>query len=127
MGFSRDWDLLALPSIPYTLLGVYLLITYLPNKEMLKSVGLTICTVSLLHTSLWILINSDFDKSISRFKMLLATDTIKTKHYAYEDLANFFTERRMYKEAKTAFDNAIDAVPKSIAEAIIAEAKGVTA
>jgi len=57
-GGRKDWDLFAPSAFVYTLLAGYLFIHIMRNRPQLKSTGLFIVFVSLLHTAAWIFANT---------------------------------------------------------------------
>lgn len=113
LGLSRDWDLLSFPSIPYTLFGAYLLVNCVKERDRLKSVGLILTAVALVHSVPWILVNADVDKGIRRFKLLLETKTVRSQWYAYEDLAIYYRDRGMWDEAIEEYKKAIRVSPSN--------------
>jgi hypothetical protein len=57
-GGRKDWDLFAPSAFVYTLWAGYLLVRVLRDRENLRSAGLFIMAVSLLHTAAWIFTNT---------------------------------------------------------------------
>jgi hypothetical protein len=57
-GGRKDWDLFASVSLPYTLLGAYLLTRCVKDRAALGYIGLVVIAVSLLHTMAWIISNA---------------------------------------------------------------------
>ncbi|MCK4271367.1 tetratricopeptide repeat protein [bacterium] len=114
IGPSRDWDLLSLPSIPYTLLGAYLLIGCVRNRRRLKSIGLTLTVVALVHTIPWILVNADADKAIKRFKLLISTKSLRSQSYAHEELAIYYRDVGLLDEAIEEYRRALAVSPDNV-------------
>ncbi len=113
IGASRDWDLLSLPSIPYTLLGAYLVIRCVKNRGRLRSVGLILTTVAFVHTVPWILVNADADKAIKRFKLLIQTKSVRSPWYAHEELGIYYRELGMVDQAIEEYRGSVNASPSN--------------
>lgn len=59
-GARKDWDLFAPAAFVYTLLAGYLLVRLLPDRAQLRTGGLLVVAVSLLHTGAWVYTNTHF-------------------------------------------------------------------
>jgi len=73
---SGDWDLAAIPSIPFTIMAAYLLFYLFREKIHLKILKFTITIIiifTLMNTIPWIVINAT-DKSIDKFTNMIETD-----------------------------------------------------
>ena len=57
-GGRKDWDLFAPSAFVYTLLAGYLLVHILRRRQYLREVGVFIIFVSLLHSAVWIFVNT---------------------------------------------------------------------
>jgi tetratricopeptide (TPR) repeat protein len=113
LGPSRDWDLLSIPSIPYTLLCGYLLVRCVKDRGILKSAGLILVTVAAIHAIPWFLINADAGRSIQRFKLLIKTGAVRSLAYAHEELAVYYRERGLLNQASDEFEQAVSASPEN--------------
>lgn len=109
LGAGRDWDLFAFSAIGYTLLGGYLLIKKIKDEQTFKYIGLVLVTISLLSSAPWVLLNSDTDKSIERFRYLLKLDPGRNiaGPDGYELLATYYRETKI-------LDNEIEALEEGI-------------
>ena len=67
---ARDWDVLALPVLFYTLLGYAALCT-LPKAAAGRLLRWSVLPIALLHTVLWIGINADQQRALNRLGNLL--------------------------------------------------------
>jgi len=76
LGYPRDWDLFAITSSGYTILGVYLLLQLLRNLELQKVryVTLALLATALVSTLPWIYVNATQDKAIQIFGHILNLD-----------------------------------------------------
>ncbi len=57
LGYLRDWDTYAVGGVIFTILGGYLLTTYIKNKSYLKEISLIIIFTNLTFTIPWIVSN----------------------------------------------------------------------
>lgn len=113
LGLSRDWDLFSLPGLSYTLLALYLAISYIKDNQVLKSIGIVCIVVNLLHTVPWILVNAHENKSIERFELLVQTKKIRTSYYAYEELGTYFRNTDKPENAIDYYKKAIEVNPSN--------------
>jgi Tfp pilus assembly protein PilF len=101
IGMSRDWDILAPISLGIPLAVVALWESVDCEKRLRRRVLMMLCAVSLLHTGLWVGVNSDESKAVERFK-ILEDDRLWSKHAhvnAYEELAAYYRDRGDYEKA----------------------------
>ena len=111
LGLSRDWDLFSVPGLSYTILALYLAISYIKDNQILKSIGTVCIVVNLLHTVPWILVNAHENKSIERFKLLVQTKKVSTLYYAYEELGTYFRDTDKPENAIDYYKKAIEVSP----------------
>ena len=115
-GASRDWDLFAMCSIPWTMYGVYLFINYSLNKEKFLRIALILITVGFLHTFPWILVNAAEKTSLERFDTLIENDNSLDNIAladAYDELSTFYAKRNMQSERIFYCEKAAKALPTS--------------
>lgn len=96
LGYARDWDLFAPGAVATTCAGLWLLVTQIERKRTL-AVALRIGLIaSLYHVVPWIAINTSFERSFERLKLLPlgAGRTESTVGYWYGQLGDFDRARR---------------------------------
>lgn len=101
IGMSRDWDILAPISLGIPVAAVVLWKTIEVERTLRYRILMMLCVVSLLHTGLWVGVNSDESKAEERFK-ILEDDHLWSKHAhldSYEVLAVYHRERGEYEKA----------------------------
>ncbi len=109
LGFSRDWDLFAVSSLPLLILIAFMIIK-LSQKDLYRY-SFTIILISLLHTIPWIILNSDEDAVISRAERLAETPwwTGHAKANFHDELAVYYFEQenkeKAYEHFKLAYQN----------------------
>ncbi len=108
LGFSRDWDLFSLISLPVALIIGEGLIT-LPAMT-LSRVLIPLLTVAIVHTGPWIMINASEPYSLGRFTRLMNTPSWSdaSQGMGYESLGSYYSERKMYFEAAEGYTEAFD-------------------
>ena len=116
IGAFRDWDLLSLPSILYSTLGVYLLVRYGSPSERLTRTGVVVCGIMVLHTVPWILVNADEGRALARFETILRhlPWSGRTRSYGMETLGSYYAQQRQFEAAIHAFEGAIEAEPRNV-------------
>lgn len=98
-GPARDWDLLSISVLPYTILGGYLLAQLVDDRKKLLYLSIIITGVSLQHTIPWVLLNRSPDKSVKRFQMLMSVNPQKSSS-AHEEMSIYYRERKKYQLAE---------------------------
>ena len=79
----------------------------------MKRIGTLCIVVSLLHTVPWILLNNNERKAIDRFELLIETETIRSLHYAYEELATYSINTNRPEDGIRYYRKAIEASPNN--------------
>ncbi|HVP35683.1 MAG TPA: tetratricopeptide repeat protein [Terriglobales bacterium] len=87
LGAGRDWDLFSAVGLGYTLLGIYLFLSFVQPR---KYSALVLSSTALLLILPWFLLNANVGKSTERFKNLLDLDLKKSLmgRYALIDYYN---------------------------------------
>jgi tetratricopeptide (TPR) repeat protein len=69
MGWPRNWDLYAAPSVGLALCGI-LLVTAVPDTRQARRLLLALLAVSAFHTVPWLILNTDPGRTIARIAVL---------------------------------------------------------
>jgi tetratricopeptide (TPR) repeat protein len=80
LGASRDWDMLSMVGLGYTILGLYLLLKFMKDKIKFEYLIIILVVTSLYSTIPWIALNSCKSKTIERFRNLLLIDPKKSQN-----------------------------------------------
>ena len=70
LGYPRDWDLFAPSGLVFTAAGLELLLSGAWRGPSLRRWLVLLACVCLFHTVPWIAVNTSFERSFERFKML---------------------------------------------------------
>lgn len=115
-GASRDWDLFALGSVPWTMYALHLFSISSLGKERFKRMELVLIIIAILHTGPWILINSDVERSLERFQTLTEKDASWSNVAladAYEELSTYSREQGWEDQRVEYCEKAVKAMPAS--------------
>ncbi|UCE18425.1 MAG: tetratricopeptide repeat protein [Gemmatimonadota bacterium] len=115
-GASRDWDLFAICSIPWTLCVAYLFAMSSIGKEKFLRMGLILLCVGFFHTFPWIVVNASEEVSIERFRLLMERDSSLSNIAladAFDELAMYFRQNGMEKERIYYCKKAAEVLPTS--------------
>jgi tetratricopeptide (TPR) repeat protein len=115
-GASRDWDLFAMCSVPWTLYAAYLFSTAPIRKDRYGRIGVVLLITALLHTGPWILTNSDVERALERFQVLTEKDGSWSNVAladAYEELSTFSRARGLEDQRIEYCKKAVSAMPTS--------------
>jgi tetratricopeptide (TPR) repeat protein len=109
---GRDWDLLSYPALFYTMWGMACLHFHLRRRCFLRLLRWTVVPLVSCHTLLWIGINADEDRALSRLENLLQYANLPP-HYRYWTLGYYYTNvlDRHYDRAVHYFTKAVAAAP----------------
>ena len=113
IGAFRDWDVMSLPAIPLSLYVAYRLVTELGDERMLGRVALAICGFAVLHTGLWIGINSAVKLAEARFAGLLSRSPLSrhARSYGWGTLGTYYRLEGRTVASLRAYQNALEANP----------------
>ena len=112
IGAFRDWDILAFPAFFLTVALARCL-----SRISDKGPGLVLLVgVSILHVTPWIVMNSDAEATILRYKDLLSTapNSQRGTAYGWDSLGGYYREASRYEEAYQAYLVAIEVDPKHL-------------
>ena len=115
IGAFRDWDVFAIPAIPFTLWAAVRLIDRVPNHHRLAQIGILLCGASLLHTATWIGVNASETASETRFATLLdrCRLSVHARSYGWETLGVHYLTRGRADNARKAYELALQAAPEN--------------
>ena len=113
LGASRDWDLFSVAGLGYTILGLYILLNLLRDRPRFAHLGLILVLTSLYSTVPWIVLNSNQQKSISRFQNLLEID-VKKSYSGHRVLMDYFNLRAMNAQAQEQEEKYHQAFPEMV-------------
>ena len=86
---GRDWDLMALPGLFYSLWGILYLESSTQREERFRRVRWAVLPMMTLHTVFWIGINSSPERAIDRLGNLLKFFPNQALHYQYYTLGHY--------------------------------------
>ncbi len=81
LGAVRDWDLLALHSVPLAFFACALASDVFDDKSRSRAILLIVLAVILAHTAPWVYSNTDRDLTISSLKEIMLDDPHHTPEY----------------------------------------------
>ena len=110
---GRDWDLMAFPGLFYSLWGILCLKQSDRSKEHLRLLRWAVLPLMILHTALWIGINSSPDRAVDRLGNLLHYTPNQGLHYRAFTLGHYYLNIRKddYSRAVHYFRKALDHAP----------------
>ena len=71
IGAFRDWDILSLPALPFTVWAAAAFVERIRDREQLFHGAFLICGAAALHTLLWIGVNASAEPAEARFTIQL--------------------------------------------------------
>lgn len=109
IGAFRDWDVLALPTLPLCCLAAYAWSERIPSPRSV----ILILGATTLHTALWIGLNTDVDASVRRYGYLMTSSSLSThgQVYGWETLGAHYREQGKHTDAAAAYERALAANP----------------
>ncbi len=114
IGAFRDWDLFSISSVPFALLGAYLL-TRGVGPEAQRAVAWTVTVVALCHLAPWVGVNASQDRALARFEGILAAGERLSVHAlgsSYDELRGYYERQGDPSRALGVAQEAFDASPK---------------
>jgi len=110
---GRDWDLLSYPALFYTLWGVACLHFHPRRRNFLRWLRWTVVPLVSCHTLLWIGINADEGRALTRLENLLRNANLPP-HYQSWTLGYYYLNllHQHYDRAADHFARAIAAAPE---------------
>ena len=86
---GRDWDLMSYPSLHYTLWGISCLQLFPMKQKHNRELRLVVLPIMVIHTVLWIGINSNQERATNRLGFLLESSN-QPRHYRAFTLGHFY-------------------------------------
>lgn len=97
LGAARDWDLFSSVALGYTVLGLYLLLSFTLTSKYSKEVLMFTAFLTILP---WFILNVNPHRSISRFRDLLDIDLKKSINGRYNLVNYYFSHSESAKAVK---------------------------
>ncbi|MDA0746579.1 MAG: tetratricopeptide repeat protein, partial [bacterium] len=113
IGAFRDWDILVLPALPFSLWAARRIAVQNPDRNLLAHIALLLVGAAALHTALWIGLNANPTAAEHRYKNLLQNSQL-SKHagsYGWETLGIYYRNHNKLEHALEAYQQAIKASP----------------
>lgn len=109
---GRDWDLLSYPALFYTMWGMACLHFHPSRRGFFRLLRWTVVPLMSCHTLLWIGINADKDRALTRLENLLQYANLPP-HYRNWTLGYYYTNvlNQHYDKAVYYFTKAVAAAP----------------
>ena len=95
IGAFRDWDVLAIPSVPLTVWAAAVLLREIGDSRQLITAAVTLCGAVAIHSLLWIGLNASRDKAELRFTDLMETAVLSghARSYGWDTLGRYYGDR----------------------------------
>lgn len=111
IGAFRDWDVMSLPALPFTVWAASAFIESTRDREKLFRSASVICGAAALHSTLWIGLNTTAGAAEARFVHLLEGLTGSASVNGWSTMAEFERRRGNVAAANQAYGRTIDADP----------------
>ena len=112
IGAFRDWDILALPALPFTLWASSRLMECIHSRGKLFHCAFLFCGTAALHTLLWIGLNANADATEARYKEHVERLTGNAGRSGWENLGVSYRLQNKTNLALEAYERALNASPK---------------
>jgi tetratricopeptide (TPR) repeat protein len=99
LGAGRDWDMFAITSAGYSILGICLFLKANANPKSFKYASVILVWTSFVSLIPWVALNINETKSVQRFRDLLELDPQKSRSGRFF-LMNYFEKEGMINEAQ---------------------------
>lgn len=113
IGAFRDWDILALPALPFTLWAAAALLERRRQDERTHRSVSVICAAAALHTLLWIGLNANPAAAETRYVHLMGRLNGHAASYGWETLGTYYRLQGRTVPALNAYKRALDANPQN--------------
>ena len=111
LGAFRDWDVLSLAALPFTLWAANAFVERIRDGEKLFHSAFLICGAAALHTFSWIGVNAGAEPAEARFASQLGRLTGHASASGWITLAKFHEQQENPMAALEAYKHALDADP----------------
>jgi tetratricopeptide (TPR) repeat protein len=106
LGMARDWDLFAMPLLGFHM-ALFISADWQKAGKLVKS---AVVVVSIAFSVIWVLLNSDEEHSIERYKNIINLES-ERRCYGYEVLGEYYRKQDNLVEAEQAYSLAIQSKP----------------
>ena len=113
IGAFRDWDILSLPALPFTVWAAAAFVERIRDRKQLFHGAFLICGAAALHTLLWIGVNASAEPAEARFTNQLGRLTGHASATGWVTMANFHRQQNNPSAALDAYKRALDADPSN--------------
>ena len=113
IGAFRDWDVLSLPALPFTVLMAAAFLERVRNREQRFHSAFLVCGAAALHTVLWIGLNASAGPAEARFASQLGRLTGHASASGWVAMAKFYHGQQNLPAALVAYKRALDADPSN--------------
>ncbi len=113
IGAFRDWDVLSLSALPFTVLMAAAFLERIRNREQRFHSAFLVCGAAALHTVLWIGLNASAGPAEARFTTQLGRLTGHASATGWVTLAKFHRGQQNLPAALVAYKRALDADPSN--------------
>jgi tetratricopeptide (TPR) repeat protein len=113
LGASRDWDMFSSVGLGYTILGLFIFLRLFRDKAGFEYLSIILVLCSLYSAVPWIVLNSNEQKSITRFQNLLEIDEKRSSNGHFV-LIKYFEDHEMEKEAEKQREKYRQAFPERV-------------
>ena len=111
IGAFRDWDILSLPALPFTLWAATAFVEKIRDREQLFHGAFLICGAAALHTLLWIAVNANAGAAEARFVHQVGRLSGHANASGWLTLGKFHGRQNNPSAALDAYKRALDADP----------------
>ena len=111
IGAFRDWDILSLPALPFTLWAATAFVEKIRDREQLFHGAFLICGAAALHTLLWIAVNANAGAAEARFVHQVGRLSGHANASGWITLGKFHRQQENPSAALEAYKRALDADP----------------
>ena len=111
IGAFRDWDFLALPTVPLTLWTASALLARMRDPNSAFHTAFLICGSAALHSLMWIGLNASPTAAETRYAHLMDRLTGHAASYGWETLGSYYHRQERPVPALNAYQRALDANP----------------
>ena len=109
IGAFRDWDILSLPALPFTVWAAAAFVERIRDRKQLFHGAFLICGAAALHTLLWIGVNASAEPAEARFTNQLSRLTGHASATGWVTLGKFYKKDNNTDAALKAYKQALKA------------------
>ena len=113
IGAVRDWDIFSLPALPLTLWTATMVVERIRDRGRLFQAAFLFCGAAVLHTCLWIGLNSSERTAEARFVQVSDRLTGSASVNSWMAVGNIQRQEGRYPEALYSYKRALDSDPEN--------------